>query len=134
MSTREQIQPTPVFNSVTSQDMSGNLTSLVTTLPGMSLISYDVSWVGAGAAGSLSVEVSNSYSLDAQGNPLNAGNWSTLPFEDSSGSIVTSISVSGPGNDMILLSDLGCKFIRIVFTASGGSSGTLSALVAGKVS
>ena len=92
--TRPTIRPMPVFNSTTGQSMAGNLTSLVVVLGGLSMCGYGVSWTGTSPVGTLAVQVSNDYSLNAEGAVSNAGTWATLPFSVA-GTIVTSLAVTG---------------------------------------
>jgi hypothetical protein len=123
--------PAAVFDSTTGQSMAGNLTSKITIIPDMSGISYDISWSGTSPVGTIQVLVSNSYTTDFNGNPLNAGNWTVLPFLVS-GTIVTSVAVSGnTGNGFLDIGEIRSYAIKLVYNYTSGS-GTISATVMGK--
>jgi hypothetical protein len=133
MSSRPQFNPTPVFTAVTGQSMATSLISLPTIILKLSLVSYGVSWTGSTPVGALSVQVSNDYSQNAAGQTLNAGTWNTVPFEDSTGAIVTSVAVTGnTGNGFINIRDIAAYAVRLVYTATSGT-GTISAIVNAKV-
>lgn len=91
------------------------------------MVSYDISWAGAAPVGDISVQVSNTYAVNDQGEPLNNGaTWSTITLSSPT-------SVSGnTGTGFIQLSDLGAYAIRLVYTPTSGT-GTLKATVVGKV-
>lgn len=130
MAFRPQISPMQV---ITNGAMTGNITSLVTLVPKISMFSYSYSWTGSSPVGAVSVQFSNDYSIDSKGAVLNAGTWNTISFA-SSGSIVTSIAVSGnSGNGLIDIFQTGCYATRTIFTYTSGS-GTLQAFINGKVS
>ncbi len=132
MSSRPQFSPTPVLNSVTGQSMTGNLTSLVTIIQKLSMVSYGVSWTGSSPVGTISVQVSNDYSTNANGSVLNSGTWNTLTFS-SGGSTVTTLPVSGnTGNGFIDIDQTGAYAVRLIFTAGSGT-GTLNAVINAKV-
>lgn len=130
MSTRTNLRPQPV---ITAGSMAGNLTSAPTILQSISGISYEISWTGSTPVGTVSVQTSNSYSLNPDGTVNNPGVWTTLVLEVS-GSFVTSIPISGnTGNGMIDPITTDAYAIRLIYTASSGT-GTLTATVNGKVS
>lgn len=132
MSTRPQSKPFQVFNATTGQSMAGSLTSVVSVLSNLSMCSYGVSWSGSSPVGTLSVQVSNDYSLNPDGSTHNAGTWNNLPFSIS-GTPVTVIPISGnTGNGFIDVDELAGYAIRLVYTFGSGT-GTLSATFTGKV-
>ena len=93
---------------------------------------YGVSWTGTSPVGTLAVQVSNDYSLNAEGAVSNAGTWATLPFSVA-GTIVTSLAVTGnTGSIYIDIDTISAYAIRLVYTATSGT-GTLSATFNGKV-
>lgn len=130
MSARPQILAYPV---ILAGDMSlTSVTSLVTVIPKISLVSYSYSWSGSSPVGTITIQVSNDYSLTATGAVNNAGTWTSIYFEQG-GSLVNSISVSGDTGtayaDMGLIS---AYAIRTVYT-KGSGTGTLQSYVNGKV-
>ncbi len=130
MSIRPELRPFPV---ITNGDMSGSLTSLPTIIQKLSMVSYSYSWVATDPVGTISVQVSNDYAIDAQGNTSNAGTWNTIFFVDTSGAVVTSFAVSGnTGNGQVDI-QTGAYAIRTLYTSESGT-GSLQAIINGKVS
>lgn len=129
MAYRPEIKPHSV---ITDGDMSGSITSDVTIIQKMSMLSFAYSWTGSSPSGSISIQMSNDYALDAKGDVANSGTWNTITFL-SSGSAVTSVAVSGnTGNGFIDIFQTGAYAVRTVYTRVSGS-GTLQAVVSGKV-
>ncbi len=126
MSSRPQLNPETV---ILNGDMSGSLTSDVTIIQKLSQISYDIAWTnGSSPVGTMSVQVSNTYSQDASGAVKNAGNWQTLTLTG------TAPTISGSsGNGFIDLGATGAYAIRLVYTRVSGS-GTMNATISAKVS
>lgn len=125
MSSRPQFNPFPV---ITNGNMgSASLTSLVTIIQKLSIVSYDIAWsAGSTPVGDITVEVSNTYSLDASGAVANAGTWTAIALS-------SPIHITGnSGNAFVSLSELGAYAIRVKYTRTSGS-GTLNVTVAGKV-
>lgn len=122
MSSRPQFNPFPVITNAT---MTGTVTSLPTVIQKLSQISYDISFTGT-PTGNFTVQVSNTYSLNADGTVRNAGNWTTLTLSSS-----TTASGSA-GNGFIDVDATGAYAIRLIYTASGGT-GILNATIAAKV-
>lgn len=130
MSIRPELKP---FSVITNGNMAGSLTSLVTIIQKLSMLSYSYSWAGTDPSGAISVQVSNDYAIDAQGNVSNAGTWNTIYFVDNTGSVVTSFAVSGAtGNGQVDI-QTGAYAIRTLYTFVSGV-GTLQAVINGKVS
>lgn len=90
------------------------------------MISYDISWTGA-PVGSFVVQVSNTFTQNADGTVRNVGNWDTLPL--SAPAAIT----SSPGNGAIDIDATGFYAIRLVYNPTSGT-GVLNAFIAGKVS
>ena len=112
--------------------MSGSLTSQATIISNVSMVSYGLSWAGSTPVGTVSVQASNDYSLDAEGNVLNAGTWNTLTLSYN-GTLVTTVPVSGnTGNGFIDIDELAAYAVRLIYTAGSGT-GALNATVVGKV-
>ncbi len=124
MSSRPMLSPNSV---ITNGDMSGNLTSKVTIIQNMSELSYDISWTGSSPVGVASVQVSNTYTQNADGSVRNAGNWNTIPLDNS-----TNIS-GNSGNGFIDIDSIGAFAVRLVYTFGSGT-GTMNAVITGKVS
>lgn len=131
MSYRPQIAP---FSVITSGDMSQtSLTSSVSIIQKISIVSYAYSWSGTSPVGTITVQVSNDYSLEPNGKVNNTGTWTGVYFYVA-GSLAASISVSGnTGTAFLSIEGLGAYAIRTVYTKVSGT-GTLQAVVAGKVS
>lgn len=106
--------------------MSGNIISKVTIVDNISMISYDISWAGTAPVGLMSVQVSNSYSINADGSVKNLGNWTTLTLSSPP-------TVSGnTGNGFIDVDVTAAYAIRLVYTQASGT-GTMQAILAAKV-
>ena len=83
MSTRPQFSPYIVIpNALASPantgDMSSSITSAPTIVQKLSMISYQASWAGTTPVGTISVQLSNDFSLNADGTVHNAGTWTTM--------------------------------------------------------
>lgn len=129
MSTRTNLRPQAV---ITAGDMSGNLTSAPTILQSLTRLSYEAHWSGSTPVGTLSVQVSNDYSLNADGTVHNAGNWVTLVL-NVNGSPSTTVPVSGnTGTDFIDIDGTAAYAARLIYTFGSGT-GTMTATVNGKV-
>lgn len=124
MSSRPQIRPFPVM---TNESMATSLISDITIVDDISMISYDISWSnGATPVGVMSVQVSNSYSINADGSVRDAGNWTTLTLSSTT-------NVSGnSGNGAIDIDSTAFYAIRLVYTRTSGS-GVMNAKVCCKV-
>lgn len=123
MSSRPLLQPMPV---IVNGDMSGSITSLVTVISNISQMSYAYSWTGTSPLGSISVEVSDDYSQNADGSVRNAGTWNALPLAPTPG-------ISGnTGMGFVDIDQLGGYAIRTKYTPTSGV-GTLQAVYKGKV-
>jgi hypothetical protein len=129
MSSRPIISP---FLVITNGNMSGNLISLVSVIQNTSMVSYAVSWTGTAPVGTLSVQVSNDYSQNADGTVRNPGTWATIVLNY--GGVPTSaIPISGnSGNGFIDVDQIAAYAIRLIYTAASGT-GTLQATINGKV-
>lgn len=130
MSTRTSLRP---YLVITGGSMSGNITSDVTILQSITAISYALNWAGTSPVGTVSVQVSNDYSLDGSGQVLNTGTWTTLTLAYN-GSATTTIPISGnTGNGFIDIEKTAAYAVRLIYTFTSGS-GLLSATICGKVS
>lgn len=112
--------------------MAANIISLPSIILGISKVSYQVVWSASTAVGAISVQGSNTYSLNADGSVKNAGAWDTLTF-DFEGSPVMSIPVTGTsGSGLLDITATAIYAIRVVYMATSGD-GTITAVVSGKV-
>lgn len=120
---RPILSPFPV---ITDGDMSGDITSAVTIVQNTSRITYDISWAGTAPVGTMSVQVSDTYTQNADGSTRNAGNWTTLILSE-----VPSVS-GNTGNGFIDI-QTGAYAIRLVYNFTSGT-GLMQATISGKVS
>lgn len=113
------------YRVITNGDMSGDITSSVTIISNISLGSYIASWSGATPIGTLTVEVSNDYSVNADGSVKNPGTWVVFPSATG--------AVSGnTGTGAFDVADNGFYAMRLKYTRTSGT-GTMQAYFAGKV-
>ncbi len=132
MSTRPQLSPFPV---IVDGDMSADITSEPTVIQKISMLSYQYTWAGSSPLGTVSVQVSNDFSLEADGTVRNAGTWDTLVL-NVGGSAVTTVAVSGnTGSGFVDIDQLGAYAIRTIFTVNADTPGTglLQCFLNGKV-
>lgn len=124
MASRPILSPFPV---IVNGNMASSIISDVTVIQNTSMVSYDISWTGTAPVGTMSVQVSNTYSQNADGSVRNAGNWTTLTL-----SAPTPVS-GATGNGFIDVDATGSYAIRLVYTRASGT-GTMNATISGKVS
>lgn len=130
MSSRPLIKPMKVINA---QSMATNITSLPTIIQMLSAPSYSYSWSGSTPVGTISVQISNDYSQNADGSVQNAGTWTSIYFQLNGSTTVSSAPVSGnSGTGFIDVPITGAYAIRTVYTAGSGT-GTLTAIINAKV-
>lgn len=115
------------FQVITNGDMSQTtIISLPTIIQNLSMVSYDVSWAGTAPVGTLSVQVSNTYSQNADGSTRNPGVWTSLVLS-------TIPAVSGnSGSGFIDIDASGAYAIRLMYTKASGT-GLMQATINGKV-
>lgn len=123
MSSRPMLAPQVV---ITAGDMSqATVTSIPTIVQNTSMLSYDCSWSGSSPVGAITIQVSNTYSQNADGTVKNAGNWTTLTLSNT-------VPVSGnTGGAFIDVDATAAYAVRLVYTKASGT-GTISATIAGK--
>lgn len=90
------------------------------------MVSFDISYTGLSPVGELVVEVSNSYSQNADGSVKNPGSWTALTL-----SAPTTISGSS-GTGFIDLEQLAAYAVRIRYVRTSGT-GTMNIVLNGKV-
>lgn len=114
------------YNVMVNGDMSSTITSAVTIIDNISMISYDISWVGTGCLGVITIEVSNTYKQNPAGDTIVAGNWTPITL-----STTTSV-LSNTGNGFIDIDKLAAYAVRLKYTPSAGT-GVMNVVVTGKV-
>lgn len=130
MSTRSNLRPQAV---ITNGDMSqASTTSSVTILQSLTVGSYTYSWAGTTPIGTLSVQISNDYSVNPDGTVKNAGTWNTIFFTLDGATVVNSAPVTGNSGNGVIEWSTGAYAIRTIYTKTSGT-GTLQAVVNGKV-
>lgn len=122
MSSRPIIAPFPV---ITNGDMSSDIISAITVIQTNSMVSYDISWTGSTPIGVMEVQVSNTYSQNADGSVRNAGNWTSITL-----SATTNVT-GNTGNGAIDIDATAFYAIRLKYTRTSGT-GTMQATIAGK--
>lgn len=129
MSTRTVLRPHPV---IVNGDMSGDLVSDVTILQSLSGASYEISWSGSSPVGTVSVQVSDTYSLNPDGTEANAGIWTSV-YMNVNGVASQTIAVSvNTGSIFADVTKTIAYAIRVIYTRVSGT-GTMQATVSGKV-
>lgn len=116
----------PLIDSVS---MATNITGPATIINRLPGISYDLAWTGT-PTGTFAVQVSNTYSQNADGSVANAGNWNTLPSAAFVGTIPA--PAGSPDHGFIDIVGTEAYAIRILYTAGSGS-GSLTVLASAKV-
>ena len=100
------------------------------------MINYACVWSGSSPVGTISVQASDDYALNAEGNVQFAGTWNSLPVSYWNGSgttTVTAIPVTGNnGSGMIDIATAGFYAVRLIYTAASGT-GSLTVTVNAKV-
>jgi len=96
-------------------DMSGNLTSKVTILNGLSMFSYQINWNGTSPVGTITLQNSDDYTQDAAGNVLNPGTWNNMVL-----SAPTPVS-GNTGQGFIDVLQCSAYAVRIIYTATSGT-------------
>ncbi len=128
MSTRTRLGPMPVLSSAS---MSSNLVSLATIKQSLSKVSYALSWVGTSPVGTVTVQVSNDYKLDPNGNLIGTPTWTSVWF-NYQGSVVSSLPVTGNTGTGFIDIESSAYAIQLSYTYVSGT-GLLTATVVGIV-
>lgn len=114
-----------------SGSMAANITSQASIVPFAGMISYEVVWNGTTPVGSVSVQGSNDFSLNAEGNVLNPGNWTVMTV-NFNGSAVTTIPITGnTGEGLIDIVTTAVYAIRLIYTSTSGT-GSLTVTAFGR--
>lgn len=105
--------------------MSEDVISAPTILAQKTGAGYDFIWTGT-PTGTFSVEISNTYAINANGSVYNAGDWTPVALS-------SPITAAGSGdNAFINLAGVEAYAIRLVYTSTSGT-GTLNAVICSKV-
>jgi len=129
MSDRPNIKPNTLIPIINNTSMATSITGPVTNVFLIPGISYDLVWTGS-PTGTFQVQVSNSYVPNADGTPGVAGSWSTLPVSSFAGTYP--VPSGSPGNGFLDVVGTEAAWVRLVYTASGGT-GNLTVVAAAKV-
>jgi hypothetical protein len=129
MSSRPMLRP---YSVITDGNMaSASITSSVTIIQQLSSINYAFSWSGTTPIGTIKVQASNDYSIDASGTVLNSGNWITLDLSYG-GATVSSVPVTGNTGAGMVDVVSGAYALRVVYTKTSGV-GTIQCKINAKV-
>lgn len=132
MSTRPQNKPHLV---ITNASMGTSLTSDPSIISNLSKLSYQVVWTaGSTPVGTVSVQVSNDYYLNADGTPGNpaTASWDTVAL-NYNGSVVTTVPITGnSGHGTIDVESLSSYAVRLIYTRASGT-GTMNVTYVAKV-
>lgn len=115
------------YHSIQAGNMSGTLTSSVTTISGLDNVAIQLSWTGT-PTGTFQVQGSLDYSAPnlAYGGPvLNAGVWTPLAFS------TPPVASGAAGSIFLDLNQLSFPYIRVVYTPTSGT-GSLDMWISGK--
>jgi hypothetical protein len=106
--------------------MASSFNSAPTNVQYMDNVTYVLEWSGSSPEGTFTVQASEDYSVSSTGTVLNAGTWITLPLS-------ATITASGTADNALLdLNQLPYSWVRLAFTSSDASSGTVNAYVSAK--
>lgn len=130
MSTRSNLRPQPV---IVNGNMSGSITSAPTILQSLTVGVYTYSWAGTTPIGTVSVEISNDYSLHQDGTVNNPGTWIQIFFTLNGSTVVNAAPLTGNSGEGAIEFTSGAYAIRTKYNRTSGT-GTLQAVINGKVS
>ena len=129
MSDRPLIAPNlnkPIINAAS---MATNIVGPATVIQRLPGISYDLKWTGS-PVGTFSVEVSNTYSQNADGSVANAGNWTVLPTSSFSGTYP--VPAGSAANGFLDVMGTEAYAVRLVYNSTSGT-GSLTVVACAKV-
>lgn len=130
MSTRYKAGP---YQVLTDADLSTDQTSQVSIISTLSMPSYGLSWSGAAGTETVSVQVSNDYTVYADGTENNPGSWATIPLLYNGNTVTVIPLTAGSGAGLLDLALTGAYAMRLIATSNSGS-GTLTVTFNAKVS
>lgn len=129
MSDRPIIAPNLQKPIINNQSMAASIVGPATIIQRLPGISYDIVWTGT-PTGTFSVEVSNTYSQNADGSVATAGNWTVLPSSSFTGTYP--VPSGSAANGFIDVVGTEAYAVRIIYTRSGGT-GNLTVVPSAKV-
>lgn len=107
---------------VVNQSMSATYTSPSVGLDQDFGYAIQANFITSGTlGGTFTLQGSVDHRTDQQGNVLIAGNWCTLAQ--------TAYTISGAGSYMWNVTDVMYAYVRLVYTAAGGDTGTLNCFI-----
>jgi len=109
---------------IVAQPMTTSITSAPVEVKSQDNIGIQMNWTGA-PVGAFTFQISMDYKQDAEGNVLNAGNWTTLPVTPAI------VATGSSGTAYVDLNQQSAMYTRVVYTATGGT-GVLDVYVNGK--
>lgn len=114
------------YRLLNSQSLGASFSSTPTNIEIMDNISYQMNATTSDAVGTFTVEVSDDYNQDSNGNIISAGNWIALP-------VSVAMTLSG-SSDTIMFdgNQISHPWIRLTYTRTSGT-GTVTAYVSGKM-
>ncbi len=118
-------RPIDQYQVIDAADMTSSVVSTVSIIQNITGVSYDISWTGT-PTGTFSVEVSNTYEQNGEGEVYVAGDWNALPLS------ITPTASGSASNGTIDILGSTAYAIRLRYTPTSGS-GTLNATLTGKV-
>jgi|ERR1700677_1267942 len=122
--------PNALGSPANGNSMAGNIISSPTIILDMYSGSYGLSWTGTSPVGTVSVEGSDDFSVNAEGNVMNAGTWNVLTV-NYLGTAVQTIPISGnTGNGLIDITATGIYAVRLIYTAGSGTGNLVVTMVA----
>lgn len=114
------------YKILNAQSLGASFSSAPTNIEIMDNVSYQMNVTTSDANGTFTVEVSDDYNQDSQGNIISAGNWIALP-------VSVAMTLTGV-NDTIMFdgNQISHPWIRLTYTRASGT-GTVTAYVTGKM-
>lgn len=111
---------------INGQSMAASFNGTPTNFQFFDNLTFQLSWTGASPAGTIGIQVSNNFDSRFPNNAT----WSDL--QDPPGTPVTIIPDGSAGNGVFDLNQLGGMWVRIVYTTTGGSVGSLTSTLTAK--
>jgi hypothetical protein len=112
------------FQTITSGDASGNLTSAVTQIQHLDDITVQVNVTGT-PTGVLQVQYSLDFTEDFMNNVTNPGTWVNDIYA------VQTVTAGNPTSTIFDLTLKGAPYVRLTWTSTSGT-GTINAFISGK--
>lgn len=109
--------------------MASNINGPVTIIQRLPGISYDIQWTGT-PTGTFTVQVSNSYFTDPDGNVLGTPNWTNLPTAFFTG--IYPVPSGSPSAGFLDVVGTEAYAVRLIYNRTGGT-GNLTVYAAAKV-